>query len=130
MSKEKTKMRNKVEIDGKWYELVPLEEKKESSPDPVFYYGCDSECGIFRFKILLNDVSSFWKGTGSLEYYSKGINNKDDVEIWDNVDFLNDVLDNPTDTLVIEVKEIIKHNSGEFEDLVHLLKQVREKGWI
>ena len=44
--------------------------------------------------------------------------------------FLKDVLDNPTDTLVIEVKEIIKHNSGEFEDLVHLLKQVREKGWI
>lgn len=125
-------MRNKVEIDGKWYELVPLEEveEKESSPDPVFYYGCDSECGIFRFNILLNDDGDEWKGTGSLEYYSKGINNKDDVEIWDNDMFLKDVLDNPTDTLVIEVKEIIKHNSGEFEDLVHLLKQVREKGWI
>jgi hypothetical protein len=122
-------MRNKVEIDGKWYELVPLEEK-ESSPDPIFYYGCDSACGIFRFNILLNDDGDEWKGTGSLEYYPKGINNKDDVEIWDNDMFLNDVLDNPTDTDVIGVKELIKHNSGEFEDLVHLLKQVREKGWI
>jgi len=31
---------------------------------------------------------------------------------------------------VDEVKELIKSNSGEFEDLFHLLKQVREKGWI
>ena len=54
-------MRNKVEIDGKWYELVPLEEveKKESSPDPVFYYGCDSECGNFSFNILLNDDDDY-----------------------------------------------------------------------
>ena len=122
-------MRNKVEIDGKWYELVPL-EKKESSPDPVFYYGCDSECGYFSFNVLLNDDGEAWKGTGSLEYYPKGINNKNDVEIWDSNIFLNDVLDSPTETYVIEVKELIKSNSGEFEDLVNLLKNVREKGWI
>jgi hypothetical protein len=122
-------MRNKVEIDGKWYELVPLEEK-ESKSDPTFYYGCDSECGYFSFCILLNDDGEAWKGTGALEYYPKGINNKNDVEIWDSDIFLNDVLDSPTDTYVIEVKEFIKSNSGEFEDLFHLLKQVREKGWI
>ena len=44
--------------------------------------------------------------------------------------FLNDLLDNPTDQYVKEVKELIKSNSGEFEDLVNLLKNVREKGWI
>ena len=124
-------MRNKVEIDGKGYELVPLEvEEKESRPDPIFYYGCDSECGIFSFNILLNDDGEAWKDTQSVTYYPEGFNKKAHYESWDNVGFLNDVLDNPTDTYVIEVKELIKSNSGEFEDLVHLLKHVREKGWI
>ena len=124
-------MRNKVEIDGKWYELVPLEvEEKESIPDPIFYYGCDSECGIFSFNILLNDDGEAWKDTQSVTYYADGFNKKAHHESWDNVGFLNDVLDNPDEPIVIEVKELIKSNSGEFEDLVHLLKHVREKGWI
>ena len=125
-------MRNKVEIDGKWYELVPLEEveKKESSPDPVFYYGCDSECGNFSFNILLNDDDEAWKGTESVTYYPEGYSKRETYEFWDNIMFLNDLLDNPTDQYVKEVKELIKSNSGEFEDLIHLLKHVREKGWI
>ena len=126
-------MRNKVEIDGKWYELVPLEvekKEKESRPDPIFYYGCDSECGIFSFNILVDDDGEAWKGTESVTYYVDGFNKKAHYESWDNVGFLNDVIDNPTDSHVYEVKELIKSNSGEFEDLVHLLKQVRKQGWI
>ena len=122
-------MRNKVEIDGKWYELVPLEEK-ESKSDPTFYYGCDSECGNFSFNILLNDDDEAWKGTESVTYYPEGYSKRETYEFWDNIMFLNDLLDNPTDQYVKEVKELIKSNSGEFEDLVNLLKNVREKGWI
>ena len=122
-------MKNKVEIDGKWYELVPLEEKERKS-EPNFYYGCDSVCGVFNFNILLNGDGDMWKGTESVTYYPKGYNKKDSSEIWDNVDFLNDVLDNPTAHHVKEVKELIKNNGGEFEDLIHLLEQVRKKGWI
>jgi len=122
-------MRNKVEIDGKWYELVPL-EKKESSPDPVFYYGCDSECGNFSFNILLNDDDEAWKGTESVTYYPEGYSKRETYEFWDNIILFNELLDNPTDQYVKEVKELIKSNSGEFEDLVNLLKNVREKGWI
>ena len=118
-------MKNKVEIDGKWYELVPLEDKIEEE-NVTFYYACDSDCGFFNFNILLNDDGYMWKGTESVTYYPKGYNKKDSSEIWDNVDFLNDVLDNPTAYHVKEVKELIKNNGGEFEDLIHLLEQEDE----
>ena len=129
-------MRNKVEIDGKWYELVPLEETETESaiPTPNFYYGCDSECGIFSFTVLLNDDGDIWKGTESLVYYSEGYSNKENAEVWDNPNFLNAIIDDNgrfgLHDYEIEAKELIEDNLGEFKDLQNLLRRVRDKGWL
>ena len=125
-------MGNKVEIDGKWYELVPMEEEYEEirPHNPTFYFGCDSECGYFQFSILMKDGGELWEDTGSVTYYPNGYLFKDGMECWDNVGFLNNLLDDGLDSNVLEVKDLITRNGGNFEDLKGLLEQVREKGWI
>tara|TARA_R110000803_G_scaffold37219_1_gene80195 strand:+ start:1924 stop:2298 length:375 start_codon:yes stop_codon:yes gene_type:complete len=123
-------MKNKVEIDGKWYELVPMEEERTRDVTNTFYYGCDSECGIFQFHVLMDEGGNVWEGTESITYYPEGLNNKEICEYWDNSNFLNAILDRPSTSDVVEVKCQIEINLGEFEDLVYLLQQVRDKGWL
>lgn len=119
-------MNKTIELDGKKYELVPLKNKKKET-DIAFYYGCDSSCGHFKFSILLNDDGSLWKKTQSITYYPKGYGNKES-EYWDNYEFLKNILDDPNDKDVVELKDGIKNT--KFENLINLLQQVRKKGWI
>ena len=42
-------MNNKVEIEGKWYELVPMEKQDDTKPEleqPNAFYGCESVDGV------------------------------------------------------------------------------------
>ena len=123
-------MKNKVEIDGKWYELVPMKEERTRDITNTFYYGCDSECGVFQFTVLMDEGGNVWEGTESITYYPKGLNNKENCEYWDNSNFLNAILDNPSSSDVVGVKCQIEINLGEFENLTYLLQQVRDKGWL
>lgn len=121
-------MKNKVEIDGKWYELVPLEEETDDTPENVtFYYGCDSDCGKFSFSVLLDEEGTIWKYTQSVAYYPNG--RKEELDLWDNPEFLTSLLDPFTKNIdVIDLKRDLKNS--ELKSLLNLLRQVREKDWI
>jgi hypothetical protein len=119
-------MSKTIELDGKKYKLVPLEDAKMTSV--TFYYGCDSDCGHFRFSVLLNDDGNIWKDTQSVTYYPEGATNTNKSEHWDNWKFLKNILDNPDDKDVVKLKGEIKKE--KFENLLNLLQQVRIKGWI
>ena len=122
-------MKNKVEIDGKWYELVPLEEEEtDDAPESVtFYYACDSDCGKFSFSILLDEEGTIWKDTQSVAYYPNG--RKEEFDLWDNPEFLTSLLDPFTKYIhAIDLKR--EMDSIELKSLLNLLRQVREKDWI
>jgi hypothetical protein len=120
---------NKVEINGEWYELVPLAKKKEKEK-AISYYGCDSACGLFCFTALLHEDGTPWDGSESVDYFKDGFGVRATVETWDGGIFLNNIVDNPTNEHVAKISELITENQGEFEDLVHLITQVREQGWL
>ena len=121
-------MKNKVEIDGKWYELVPLEEETDDTIKSVtFYYACDSDCGKFKFSVLLDKNGNVWEDTQSVSYYPNG--RKEESEYWDNPKFLISLLDPFTEnTHVMDLKRGLA--SDELNTLLNLLRQVREKDWI
>ena len=121
-------MENKVEIDGKWYELVPLQEETDDTiEDVTFYYACDSDCGKFSFSVLLDEEGTIWKDTQSITYYPNG--RKGESEHWDNAKFLISLLDPFTKNQdVIDLKRDFK--DSELKSLLNVLRQVREKDWI
>ena len=127
-NKTKRKMKNKtIVLEGVEYKLVPV-EKIEENKSETFYYGCDSDCGNFRFSVLLNDDGNIWKDTQTVTYYPEGATNKNNTEEWDNLDFLIDVLeDNENDEVTNLRKEI---GDPKFINLINILQKVHEKGWI
>lgn len=122
-------MNNKrIILEGVEYNLVPVEKTEVNENSVTFYYACDSDCGYFQFHILLNDDGEMWENTQSVTYYPEGHVNKNKSEIWDNKDFLTEVLeDNENDEVTNLRKEI---GDSKFINLTNLLQQVREKGWI
>lgn len=120
---------NKIEVNGEWYELVPLAKKKEKEK-AISYYGCDSVCGLFCFTVLLREDGTPVDGSESVDYFPDGCGTRATMDTWDGEIFLNNIVDNPTDKYVVRTRELITENQGEFEDLVHLMTQVREQGWL
>ena len=125
-------MNKVIEIDGEQYELVPLRGEKFDEDIVTYYSGADSDCGFFKFTILLNDDGSLCKGTESVTYYPKGQRDMNNTECWDNTDFLTNILDNPTNEVVCNTKEFLgnPHNVGEFRYLLALLMSLRGLGWL
>jgi len=124
---------NKVmEIDGQQYELVPLKGEIRDEDIVTYYSGADSDCGFFKFNVLLNEDGSLWKGTESITYYPKGQKDTNTAEYWDSPDFIVNILDDPTNGHVVDTKEQLDntYNGGEFNNLVSLLRSVRKIGWL
>lgn len=133
-----------IEIDGKKYKLLPIDSEgtdthgeEVDNPDIVtFYLGCDSDCGYFEFNILIDQFNQgeILKDTSSVTYYPNGVwlkNESKYSESWDSHSFLKDILDDPLNKHVIEVKEqILSDGKANYNDLVNLLMQVRKRGWI
>ncbi len=122
-------MKNKtIILEGVEYNLVPVEDEKDDTSTVTFYYACVSDCGYFEFNILLNDDGEIWENTQSITYYPEGANNTNNSEIWDNSDFLRDIL---RDKEIHEYSEITwqLHLNNE-KNLVKLLEEVHKKGWI
>lgn len=112
-----------IEIDGVLYNLTPANETRpvnEVQITNTFYYGACSDDGKFEFCVLLNDENKIWEDTQSITY----LPNTDKQEIWDNVDYLKDILSGKNKNPYGELSD------SEFEILTNLLKEVRKKGWI
>ena len=129
MSKEEQLVgKNKtIVLEGVEYNLVPVEDEKDDTSTVTFYYACDSDCGFFQFSILLNDQNEIWEGTQSVTYYPDGQTNKNNIEYWDNPDFLREVLRDEKINEYSDMPQITQHHE---QTLVNLLKRVHEKGWI
>ena len=126
--KTKTKMKNKtIILEGVEYNLVPVEDEKDDTSTVTFYYACDSDCGFFTFHILLDDQGEIWEDTQSITYYPDGQTNKNNIEYWDNSDFLREVLRDEKINEYSDMPQITQHHE---QNLVNLLKRVHEKGWI
>ena len=61
-------MKDRIEIDGKWYTLVPEEETKKPTPDLTLYSGCETPCGTFTFNVLLREEGEIWQDTGYIDW--------------------------------------------------------------
>ena len=120
-------MSKTITLDGIEYNLVPVEDEKDNTSTVTFYYACDSDCGFFQFSILLDDRDEIWEGTQSVTYYPDGQTNKNNIEYWDNPDFLRDVL---RDKKIHEYSENSNIQPHHEQNLVNLLQKVHEKGWI
>ena len=113
-------------LDGVEYNLIPVEDTEVNENSVTFYYACVSDCGYFEFSVLLNDDDEIWEDTQSITYYPEGHKDKNNSELWDNSDFLRDIL---RDKEIHEYSEITWHPKNE-ENLVNLLEEVHKKGWI
>ena len=122
-------MKNKtITIEGIEYNLVPVKDTLVDE-SVTFYYGCISDCGSFEFSILLDSDGEIWEDSQSLTYYPEHYINKiNKSEIWDNTNFLIDILEGNINDEVINLRHKIGEN--KFNTLVNLLKQVHKKGWI
>lgn len=118
-------MKDTLTLNGIEYELVPV--KKNIETNVTFYYACDSDCGYFKFNILLNEDGSIWENTQSVTYYPNGRNDK--CEYWDNSDFLRDILRDKKIPKYSNSNEALITQHHE-QTLVDLLEQVHKKGWI
>ena len=121
-------MKNKtIILEGVEYNLVPVDTKEIVEENVTFYYACDSDCGFFQFSILLDDQNEIWEGTQSVTYYPDGQTNKNNIEYWDNPNFLREVLRDEKINEYSDMPQITRHHE---QNLVNLLKKVYEKGWI
>ena len=112
-----------IEINGVLYNLTPVKETPKDVEETIsstFYHGACSDDGKFEFCVLLNDENKIWENTQSITY----LPDTDKQEIWDNVDYLKDILSGTNKNHYEEISD------SEFEILTNLLKEVRKKGWI
>lgn len=112
-----------IEIDGILYNITPANETSKDVEETItntFYYGACSDDGRFEFCVLLNDEGEIWKDTQSITF----LPNTEYQEIWDNGDYLKDILDGKNKC---EDEEI---SDSDFRILKNLLEGVRKKGWI
>ena len=119
-------MNNKVEIEGKWYELVPMEKQDDTKPEleqPNAFYGCESVDGVFNFSVLLDDDGKSWKDTQSLTYKPKG----GTEEYWDNPDFLNGLVNGATDCIGFLPHTFTEKDTNE---LLNVLNYAVKMGWL
>ena len=119
-------MRNKVEIDGKWYELVPMEKQDDTESEleqPNGFYGIESDDGVFNFSVLLDDDGKLWKDTQSVTYKPKG----GTEEHWDNPDFLKGLVNGDNDSI-----EFIPHTFTEKDtnELLNVLNYAVKMKWL
>ena len=122
----------KVEAQDKEIKELRLkqigEEDKDNTSTVTFYNGCDSDCGYFQFSVLLNDDDGLiWEDTQSITYYPDGQTNKNNIQYWDNPDFLREVLRDKKINEYSDMPQITKHHQ---QNLVNLLEQVHGKGWL
>jgi len=121
-------MKATIVLDGVEYNLVPVKETEVNENSVTFYYACVSGCGLFEFSILLNDDGEIWEGSQSVTYYPEGYNDENKGELWDNKNFLVDVLEVNENIEVTNLRKEI--GDSKFINLTNLLQQVRKKGWV
>lgn len=117
-----------ITLEGVEYNLVPVEKTELNKNSVTFYYSCVSDCGYFKFSVLLNDDGEIWEGSQNITYYPEGHTNKNNSEYWDNKDFLIDVLEDDERTNVSYLRKEI--GDSKFINLTNILQQARKKGWI
>jgi len=119
-------MNNKVEIDGSWYELVPMEKQDDTEPEleqPNAFYGIESVDGVFNFSVLLDDDGKLWKDTQSLTYKPKG----GTEEHWDNPDFLKGLVNGDTDSIGFLPHTFTEKDTNE---LLNVLNYAVKMKWL
>ena len=119
-------MNNKVEIDGSWYELVPMEKQDDTKPEleqPNAFYGIESVDGVFNFSVLLDDAGKLWKDTQSITYKPKG----ESEDQWDNPDFLLGIVNGDAESIKFLPPEFTKKDTNE---LLNVLNYAVKMKWL
>lgn len=105
-------MSREISIDGVLYREVI----KDYCFNP--YKGVDTECGKFKFTVLVDDLGDIINNTQSILFGD---------EYWDNIDFLRGLANGDKESLS-------QFPSGiEDEDkrmLIELLKDASKRGWL
>lgn len=111
-----------IEIDGILYNITPVKEtsKKDNEITNTFFSGACSDDGKFEFNVLLDEENKIWEDTQSITF----LPDTDKQEIWDNVDYLKDILSGKNKCEDVEISD------SDFRTLVNLLEGARKKGWI
>lgn len=112
-------MKNRIEVNGIWYVRETL-----TTPTKKRELNCSVEAeilgdNIFNFSALMNENGTF--SMPSLAYKHK---DEDELEWWDNPDFLQSLAADGTHE---EVKLLDKDTVA---DAVWLLREVQKKGWL
>ena len=123
-------MKNRIEIDGIWYtrednttpEVIPQLEPSISYEGLVF----ESDLYCFEVTRLRDDAGNFYDKHCDIKFTDKKLD-IDNSEHWDNVDWMNAVLNNDVEAIDEAMQSVC---SQGLEELKEVLNELAENGWI
>ena len=123
-------MKNRIEIDGVWYtrednttpEVIPQLEPSVSYEGLVF----ESDLYCFEATRLRDDAGNFYDKHCDIKFTDKKLD-IDNSEHWDNVDWMNAVLNNDAEAIDEANESLCSQGLVEMKEV---LSELAENGWI
>ena len=123
-------MKNRIEIDGVWYtrednttpEVIPQLEPSISYEGLVF----ESDLYCFEATRLRDDAGNFYDKHCDIKFTDKKLD-IDNSEHWDNVDWMNAVLNNDAEAIDEANESLCSQGLVEMKEV---LSELAENGWI
>jgi hypothetical protein len=123
-------MKNRIEIDGIWYtrednttpEVTPQLEPSVSYEGLVF----ESDLYCFEATRLRDDAGNFYDKHCDIKFTDKKLD-IDNSEHWDNVDWMNAVLNNDAEAIDEANESLCSQGLVEMKEV---LSELAENGWI